>query len=60
MTNKELERIIKIPVYPTDTIPALKQSHLRMIQIISDLTKTVANLEKRVAFLEKKTFKKMN
>ena len=58
MTNKELERIIKIPVYPPDTIPALKQSHLRMIQIISDLTKTVANLEKRVAFLEKKTFKK--
>lgn len=58
MSNEELERIIKIPVYRPDTIPALKQSHLRMIQIISDLTKTVANLEKRVAFLEEKTLKK--
>lgn len=58
MTNEELERIIKIPVYRPDTIPALKQSLLRMIQIISDLTKTVANLEKRVASLEKKTLKK--
>lgn len=58
MTNEELERIIKIPIYRPDTIPALKQSHLRMIQIISDLTKTVANLEKRVAFLEEKTLKK--
>lgn len=58
MTNEELERIIKIPVYRPDTIPALKESHLRMIQIISDFTKTVANLEKRVAFLEEKTLKK--
>ncbi|MBQ4558714.1 MAG: hypothetical protein IJA54_00125 [Tyzzerella sp.] len=58
MRNEELERIIKIPVYRPDTIPALKESHLRMIQIISDLTKTVANLEKRVAFLEEKTLKK--
>ncbi len=58
MTNEELERIIKIPVYRPDTIPALKESHLRMIQIISDLTKTVTNLEKRVAFLEDKTLKK--
>ena len=58
MRNEELERIIKIPVYRPDTIPALKESHLRMIQIISDLTETVANLEKRVAFLEEKTLKK--
>ena len=58
MTIEELERIIKIPVYRPDTIPALKESHLRMIQIISDLTKIVANLEKRVAFLEEKTLKK--
>lgn len=58
MTNEELKQIIKIPVYRPDTIPALKESHLRMIQIISDLTKTVTNLEKRVAFLEDKTLKK--
>lgn len=58
MTNEELERIIKIPVYRPDMIPALKELHLRMIQIISDLTKTVANLEKRVEFLEEKTLKK--
>ena len=58
MTNEELEQIIKIPVYRPDTIPALKESHLRMIQFISDLTNTVANLEMRVAFLEDKTLKK--
>ncbi len=58
MTNEELEQIIRIPVYRPDTTPALQESHLRMIQIISDLTKTIANLEKRIAFLEEKALKK--
>ncbi len=58
MTARELDNYSQSHFPTTSIIPALARMNLYKTKKIAELSKTITNLEKRLAFLEEKTLKK--
>lgn len=58
MTAKELDTYSQAHFPTTSALPALARMNLYKTIKITELSKTIASLEKRITFLEEKTLKK--